>query len=557
MDSTFPASLAPHGGEAEVTTVRGNLVDIRLETIVPSELEILDGRIVAVHRIDDAPSTFLMPGFIDAHIHIESSMLAPSEFARAAVVHGTVATVSDPHEIANVLGEPGVQFMLDAADGVPFKFHFGVPSCVPATTFETSGARLDATTVSRMLDNPRLGYLSEMMNYPGVLNQDREVMAKIEAARQRGKPVDGHAPGVRGEMAKEYIAAGISTDHECTSREEALEKLAAGCKIQIREGSAARNFDALFTLIEDYPASCMFCSDDKHPDELAIAHIDLLVRTAVERGIDAMKVLKAACLNPIEHYGMNVGTLKVGDPADFIEVDNLSSFRVRRTWIDGRLVAEDGQPTFDAKPVVAINQFLASPKTPDDFRVKARSNRVRVIVAEDGELFTGSVVVDAKVEHDCAVADPERDLLKIVVVNRYEDQPPAVAFIQNMGLKRGAIASSVAHDCHNVVAVGADDDSLCRAVNLVVENQGGLAVASGDLEHCLPLPIAGLMSTGSCDEVGRAYGRLNEAVAQLGSPLRAPFMTLSFMALLVIPSLKLSDRGLFDGNEFEFVPLFE
>ncbi|MEM7315859.1 MAG: adenine deaminase [Planctomycetota bacterium] len=541
----------------EVMMVRGNVVDIRQQSIFAAEVEIREGRIAAIRPVEEAPSTFLMPGFIDSHIHIESSMLTPGEFARAAVVHGTVATVSDPHEIANVLGEAGVRFMLNAAKGVPFKFHFGVPSCVPATNFETAGARLDADAVARLLDDPQLGYLSEMMNYPGVLAGDREVIAKIDAARQRGKPVDGHAPGLRGEMAEKYVAAGITTDHECTTRDEALEKLAAGCKIQIREGSAARNFDALYTLIDDYPDNCMFCSDDKHPDELSVGHIDVLVRTAIERGMDTMKVLRVACLNPVEHYSLNVGTLQVGDPADLIEVDDLKTFRIRRTWIAGQLVAENGKATFDVADVAPMNEFRASPKSPDDFRVPAQSTRVRVIVAEDGELITGQTSVDAKVEAGFAAADPERDILKIAVVNRYEDTPPAVAFIKNVGLKQGAIASSVAHDCHNVVAVGVDDESLCRAVNLVIDNKGGLSVAGPNVGQCLPLPIAGLMSPDSCRAVGDAYHRLNEIVASFGSPLRAPFMTLSFMALLVIPSLKLSDRGLFDGEKFEFVSLFE
>ncbi len=537
--------------------VQGNVVDVHQGTIAPAEVEIRDGRISAIRPLNESVESFLLPGFIDSHIHIESSMLTPGEFARAAVVHGTVATVSDPHEIANVVGEAGVHYMLNAAAGVPFKFQFGGPSCVPATSFETAGARLDAGAVARLLDDARLSYLSEMMNYPGVLAGDREVMAKIKAATDRSKPIDGHAPGVRGEVAEKYIAAGISTDHECTSREEAIEKLAAGCKIQIREGSAARNFDALYTLINDYPQSCMFCSDDKHPDELVTGHIDVLVRTAIQRGMDLMNVLRVACLNPVEHYALDVGTLKVGDPADMIQVDDLTSFRVRRTWIGGELVAVDGKPTFDVEPAGTINQFLASSKTASDFLVPAKSNRIRVIVAEDGELITGSTTVDAKIVGEYAVADPDRDLLKIAVVNRYEDVPPAVAFIQNIGLKRGAIASSVAHDCHNIVAVGADDESLCRAVNLVIENQGGLSVAASDVEHCLPLPIAGLMSPDSCQEVGQAYSRLNELIVGLGSPLRAPFMTLSFMALLVIPSLKLSDRGLFDGSKFEFVSLFE
>ena len=536
--------------------ISGQTVDVLNRRIYPATIQIEQGRIASITEIGDAPPTFLMPGFVDAHVHIESSMLVPSEFARAAVVHGTVATVSDPHEIGNVLGVAGVHYMLDNAAEVPLKFYFGAPSCVPATPFETAGDQITVDEVITLLDDPRIGYLSEMMNFPGVLQGDAEVMAKIDAARERGKPIDGHAPGLHGEEARVYFAAGITTDHECFTKAEALDKIACGTKISIREGSAARNFDALCSLLDEHPDQCMLCSDDKHPDELLLGHINALVRRAVERGLDLMNVLRSACVNPVLHYGLDVGLLREGDPADFIEVHNLDDFRVLRTFIDGRLVAERGETKIERIEPVVVNRFHGSTRSVEEFRIEAQSSRINAIEAIDGQLITKCRVVDARVVDGQAVSDPERNLLKMVVVNRYEPAPPAVAFVQNFGLTRGAIASSVAHDSHNVIAVGASDEDLCKAVNLVLQAGGGLSLAEGKQRMVLSLPVAGLMSTATCREVGVAYASIDGLVKQLGSKLRSPFMTLSFMALLVIPEIKLSDKGLFDGNRFEFMPLF-
>ena len=359
-------------------TVEANLVDIRARRTYPAEVRVAAGRIAAITESSSQPTTYLLPGFIDAHVHVESSMLVPSEFARAAVVHGTVATVSDPHEIGNVLGVDGVAYMLDNAAQVPFKFNFGAPSCVPATTFETAGADITVAEVEALLDDPRIRYLSEMMNFPGILHGDPACLAKVKAAHDRGKPVDGHAPGLRGAEAARYIAAGITTDHECFTKEEALDKLAAGCKISIREGSAARNFDALYTLLGEYPGQTMLCSDDKHPDELLLGHINALVRRAVERGIDVYDALLAACIVPVEHYGLDVGQLRVGDPADFIEVDSLTEFNVLRTWIDGRLVAERGRTTIPRVEPAVVNNFVPSGSRPrPTWRWLPRTNRVQ------------------------------------------------------------------------------------------------------------------------------------------------------------------------------------
>jgi len=542
--------------------VVGNVVDIVGRRTFAAEVTVSGGRIAAISpwtgaRAENGPKTFLLPGFIDSHVHIESSMLVPTEFARAAVVHGTVAAVSDPHEIGNVLGVVGVHYMLENASHTPFKFYFGAPSCVPATTFETSGATITTAEVVELLDDPRIVYLSEMMNFPGVLQGDEACLAKIEAAHDRGKPVDGHAPGLRGKEAARYIAAGITTDHECFSKAEALDKLAAGCKISIREGSAARNFDALYSLLGEYPLQTMLCSDDKHPDELLTGHINKLARRAVAQGVNVFDVLQAACLNPIAHYNLDVGQLRVGDPADFIEADSLSEFNVMRTWIGGQLVADRGVSTLRREPPEVINQFVATHVRAGQLEVEQTPGALQVIEALDGQLITNRIELEPKVVAGKIVSDIGHDALKLVVVNRYHAAPPAIAFIKNFNLQRGAIASSVAHDSHNVVAVGVTDDDLAAAINAVMVANGGLSAVCQDdnIKLTLPLPIAGLMATGSCPEVAAAYERLDTAVKNWGSNLRAPYMTLSFMALLVIPDLKLSDFGLFDGKKFEFSPL--
>ena len=539
----------------------GNLVDLHQRETYPASVSVVDGVIASIERLDESDLTpdanFIMPGFVDSHIHIESSMLLPGEFARTAVIHGTVATVSDPHEIANVCGIAGVELMLENGGQSDFNFCFGAPACVPATEFETAGARLDANAVAKLLADPRIGYLSEVMDFPGVIARAPEVMKKIRAAIAVGKPVDGHAPGLRGEEAKQYFAAGITTDHECFTLEEALDKLAVGCKIAIREGSAARNFEALESLIDTHPDQCMFCSDDKHPDELLLGHIDRLAARAVAAGRDAMNVMRVACLNPVEHYGLEVGMLRVGDRADFITVKDLVSFQVTGTWLNGKKVAENGTSNLSVPTPQTLNQFTASPINEEQLHVPATSRSMRVIEAIDGQLITNCLARECRNEDGLAVIDAAEDILKLVVVNRYSPAPVAVSFVTGFGIRTGAIASSVAHDSHNVVAVGASDADLVAAINGVISSQGGLAVSCDGTTDTLPLPVAGLMSTESCEQVGESYSKLDRRVKEeLGSTLRAPFMTLSFMALPVIPSLKLTDKGLFDVDRFEMTTLF-
>ena len=541
-----------------MNTVTANFVDILHRNIFKARLE-FDTRIRSVYLLSDEPDLslpYILPGFIDAHIHIESSMLVPAEFARMAVVHGTVATVSDPHEIANVCGMEGVRFMIENGKTVPFKFNFGAPSCVPATSFETAGAILDSTDVKKLLQDPDIKYLSEMMNFPGALQGDPEVMKKIEAAHELGKPVDGHAPGLRGEDARQYIARGISTDHECFTLEEAAEKLLYGMKIIIREGSAARNFEALIPLLQDHPDMMMFGSDDKHPDELAISHINKLCARAVAKGIDTFNVLKAACVNPVFHYSLDVGLLREEDPADFIVVEDLIDFNVIETRVDGIKVAENGISLISKTDLKGdpLNKFHCSDLSVTDFQLPAEGPYPHpVIEALDGQLITNKVFEQPSRENGFYVADPSRDILKMVVVNRYHDHPPAIAFIRNTGIKQGAIASSVAHDSHNIVAVGTDDDSIMKAVNLIIRHKGGVTIAKDNLDMILPLPIAGLMSDEDGYKVAELYSIIDRAAKEAGSTLRSPFMTLSFMALLVIPHLKLSDKGIFDGDLFQIV----
>ncbi len=539
-------------------SISGNLVDVHQQRIYPAELTVDNGKIISIKEISHSSLTnphFLLPGFIDSHVHIESSMLVPSEFARLAVVHGTVATVSDPHEIANVCGLEGVEFMIENGKTVPFKFNFGAPSCVPATTFETAGAVLDSTAVETLLRRKEIKYLSEMMNFPGVLFRDEEVMKKIAAAHRLGKPVDGHAPGLRGQKAKQYIDAGIYTDHECFTAEEALEKLQYGMKIIIREGSAAKNFEALIDLLQDYPDMMMFCSDDKHPDSLVSGHINQLCARAAAKGIDIFKILKAACVNPVHHYKLDVGLLREGDAADFIAVNELEKFEVVKTFINGELVAENGISNIKASKSGIVNNFSCSKKETAHFEIPLTTQNflLPVIEALDGQLITNRLSLEPTVKDDKLVSDTDRDILKIVVVNRYNDAPVAKAFIKNFGLKQGALASSVAHDSHNIVAVGADDESICNAVNLVIEHKGGVSFSNDDLEMIVPLPVAGIMSNEDGYKVAEQYSLIDKAVKEAGSTLGSPFMTLSFMALLVIPHLKLSDKGLFDGDAFCFV----
>ncbi len=534
---------------------KGNLVDLHRREIYPAEV-ITEGKYIKnIRKINENLDNYIICGFIDAHIHIESSMLIPSEFSKIAVKHGTIAVVSDPHEIANVLGLDGIYFMIDDAKKTPMKFYFGASSCVPATPFETSGAELGKEEIEELLKREEIKYLSEVMNYPAVINRDKSIMEKIEIAKKYNKKIDGHAPMLRGKDLEKYISAGITTDHETISYEEGKEKIQKGMKVIIREGSAAKNFDELIPLIKDYSDKLMFCSDDRHPDDLVREHINSLVSRAVKLGYDLFDVLKVASINPVEHYELDVGLLREGDKADFIIVEDLRDFKVLKTIIDGEIVFGDGQIKFDTKNENTPNKFYTKEKKAEDFKIYTAKRNIKVIKAIDKELITDWFVY--KTNSDYFESDIERDILKLVVVNRYKDTKPAVAFINGFGIKDGAIASSVAHDSHNIVAVGTSDKYLERVINLIIKNKGGIALVSKDDEIILPLKVAGLMSNENGEKVAKLYEKLNKtAKEKLGSKLTSPFMTLSFMALLVIPKLKLSDKGLFDGEKFKFTSLF-
>lgn len=533
--------------------IQGYIIDIQNSTIFPGAVLVEKGIIKSIQKMTNVPSRYILPGLVDSHIHIESSMLTPYEFARKALVHGTVATVSDPHEIANVCGMEGIYYMLKNAADAKLKINFGAPSCVPATTFETAGATITPENIQELLARDDVRYLTEMMNYPGVLFNDSVVMEKIRIAKSFNKPVDGHAPGLMGDDAKKYIEAGITTDHECFTKDEALHKLMHGMKILIREGSAARNFEALHELISEHPHMTMLCSDDKHPDELITGHLNVIVKRALAKGHNLFDVLRVACINPVKHYNLPVGLLQPNDPADFIVIDNPENFNIQETYINGEKVAENGHCMLPPKTHEVINNFSCDSLTAEDFNYPSNSDTIPVIEAIDGQLITNKIMAPAKINNGFAVADVDNDILKLVVVNRYNASKPAVSFIKNFKIKNGALASTVAHDSHNIIAVGTDDESIAKAVNLLIQNRGGLSAVDQQGAMVLPLPIAGLMSPLSCDEIGESYSAIDKKVKSMGCNLRAPFMTLSFMALLVIPKLKLSDKGLFDGEKFEFV----
>lgn len=535
--------------------IKANYIDIENRNIYAAAITIDGSKIVTVQAIDEELEDYILPGFIDAHIHIESSMVLPSEFAKVAVLHGTVGTVSDPHEIANVMGIDGVNYMIENSKTVPFNFFFGAPSCVPATSFETAGASIDAKGIEALMQSKDIWYLAEVMNYPAVIHRDAEIMQKVSAAHKVNKPVDGHAPGLTGNDLEQYTSAGISTDHECFTYNEGLEKLKLGMKVIIREGSAAKNFDALIPLLKVFPKQIMFCSDDKHPDDLLLGHINQLVLRTINQGYDLYDVLHAACILPVKHYKLPVGQLKVNDDADFIVINNLKEFKVKQTFIKGNCVAQNQISNIETKPFYIINQFNCHAITAKQLELKSSNGKIKIIEAFNRQLITACVVDTVPIVEGFLTTDVNKDILKIVVVNRYFNAPPSVAFIKNFGLKEGAIASCIAHDSHNIVAVGVDDESLAQAINLIIESKGGISVAHQHGKDVLPLPVAGIMSNKSVDEVAAGYQSLHYKAKELGCKLDAPFMSLSFMALLVIPALKLSDKGLFDGVNFRLTEL--
>ncbi|SMO58669.1 Adenine deaminase [Saccharicrinis carchari] len=538
--------------------IQGKIVDIVNNKIYNGILVIDSGKIKKIEHADKEFTNYILPGLVDSHVHIESSMLTPSQFSKLVVPRGTVAVVTDPHEIANVMGVDGVDYMIEDARHTPLKCFFGAPSCVPATAFETSGGLINAEEVDNLLQREDIWFLSEMMNFPGVINRDNEVWRKIKSAHKAGKRIDGHAPGVVGEELKKYAAAGISSDHECMTVQEALDKIKNGITVQIREGSAAKNFEALWPLFNTQPDDIMLCTDDSHPDEIINkGHIDKIIRLGLAKGIDLFKLLRAAILKPIVHYNLPVGMLREGDPADFIVVDTLTNFKVLETYIDGVKVFGEEKLMFDVPLSAPINNFNIKPINADLIKVPYKSGKkIRVIEAAEGDLFTKEKHYAPTNTDGYIASNTKDDVLKIVVLNRYKQSPPVLGFINNIGLKEGAIACSVAHDSHNLIAVGVRDEDIVKALNQIITHKGGIAYSAGTDADCLPLEVAGLMTAKAGDEVARTYQKLNKKAQQMGSRLQAPFMTLSFMSLLVIPQLKIGDKGLFDVDTFSFTNLY-
>jgi len=541
--------------------IKGNIVDAIQERTYKGKLIISNNKIVDI--IEDASieeEEYILPGFVNSHVHIESSMITPLEFSKQAVKWGTVAVVSDPHEIANVLGEEGIEFMIENSKLSPMKFYFGVPSCVPATGFETSGAVLNSYKVHELLKNKDLYFLSEMMNYPGVIFNDEDVHNKLKYAKELNMPIDGHAPGLKGGDLEKYVNSGISTDHECTTIEEAEAKIKLGMKVQIREGSAAKNYEVLHSLIDLYPNDIMLCTDDTHPDDLMLGHINELVKRSVSKGLNLFNIIKAVNINPIKHYNLNVGSLQKNDSADFVIVNNLKDFSVLKTYISGEEIFNGQRVNITGFENKKLNNFVAEKITENDIKIYNKENKkVKVINCFDGDLLTKQSLENLPLNAQGEILlDTQNDIIKIVVYNRYKKSKPVVGFIKNFGLQHGAVASSIAHDSHNVIACGVTDNDIVIAINKIVENKGGIAVYNGEKTFDLQLEIAGLMTNSPIEKVASEYELLNHIVKnELGSDLYAPFMTLSFMALLVIPEIKIGDKALFDGNKFELTNLIE
>jgi adenine deaminase len=534
----------------------GNIIDVIKGDIFQGTIIIREGRIHEIVREKVNSSNYILPGFIDSHIHIESSMLTPSEFARAASVHGTISVVGDPHEIANVLGLDGILWLIENGNNTPFKFFYSAPSCVPASTFEESGHVLGIEELKLLLSHEKVKALGEMMDFQGVLTNNKDILDKISLAKELNKPIDGHAPGLTGDDLKKYINTGILTDHESFTLEEALEKRNLGMKILVREGSAAKNFDALLPILKLHPNECMFASDDMHPDQLILGHINLLVKRAIKSGVNIMDVLRIASVNPIKHYNLDVGLLQPGDWADFIIVDNLNDLTILEVYSNGNLIAKDGTTLINRVEAKAINNFSLKKVNIEVYKIEDKKKDIRVIEIVEDQLITKELKIKPKIFEGKLVSDIDRDIIKIVAIDRYRKNTSFTGFIKNVGLKSGAFASSVSHDSHNIIAVGVDDESIAKAVQLIINEKGGLSAVDGDKGISLPLPIGGLISTKPVEEVAQMYQEIDKMVKKLGTTLNSPFMTISFMSLLVIPKLKISPKGLFDGSSFKYVDLY-
>lgn len=564
------------------------MLDVITDSIYPARISVEGGffkEIVPIVINDDSEldiSGIILPGFIDSHIHIESTMLTPAQFAKLAVRFGTTSVVCDPHEIANVAGTDGIDFMIENSKSVPFNFYFSIPSCVPATCFETSGAILDSETIGELLKKDEAVALGEMMNFPGVINGDGEVLAKLEKAKELGKPIDGHAPLLSGKDLDKYIAEHISTDHECSNFAEAIEKKEKGMKIMVREGSSAKNMEALFDFSDrlDYwknhesfgkmpnevlekrihlPIFDFIVSDDKHTTDLIKGHLNESIKKAIGLEISPISAIEMVTVNPSTHYNLNTGAIVKGMQADYVVVDNLNDLNILKTYVAGKCVFDGENVLFDVEETEFKNTFDVSKKGFEDFEISCDepSADVNVIRCFNGELITEAESATLETKNGFVQPDLEEDILKIAVVERYGGNSIANGFITGFNLKKGAIASSVAHDSHNIVVVGTNSEDMANAVNCLIDNEGGFAIVDGDFEDSLALPIAGLMTNEDSHEVAEKLEKLHKTAADFGCKLDSPFMTMSFMALLVIPAIKISDKGLFDCINFEFIDVIK
>ncbi len=534
--------------------IKGNILNVFTGEIYPAEIQTESGQIKCVKKIEGDFEGLIVPGLIDAHIHIESSMLTPSQFAKVVVPHGTTAVVADPHEIANVMGVPGIDFMIKDSHKVPLNFYFTAPSCVPATPFETSGALIESNQIDFLMQREEIVALGEMMNFPGVINMDQGVINKIKSAHFNKKPVDGHAPLLSGEDLCQYIGAGISTDHECSFAEEALEKKEHGMKIMVREGSSAKNLEELIDVGGEF-----LVSDDKHPQDLLEGHMDKIIQKAISLGLDPIEAVRMATINPALHYNLNGGAIAPGRSADFILIDSLENFNVQKVFIRGKEVAADGKALFDVNTIPLENTIVLAKKEADDFEISASGETalVRVIDVLEGQLITSESEAELKIEKGVLYPDINQDVIKISVVERYGKGNISNAFVRGFNISDGALASSVAHDSHNIIVVGSHAKYMAQAVEILRQNRGGLVALSGTENKSLELPVAGLMSNSNAEDVSLKLKELHEMTRAMGCKLESPFMALSFLALLVIPQLKLSDQGLFDGSKFEFVDVIK
>ncbi|MCF8357528.1 MAG: adenine deaminase [Prolixibacteraceae bacterium] len=537
--------------------IEGNIVDVVKREIFKGRI-FFENNISKIERIEYVNDTnFILPGFIDAHLHIESTMLTPVEYSKIALKHGVIAAITDPHEIANVCGIDGINYMIDNAKKTPMKIYFGAPSCVPATPFENNGAIISAKEIEALFKSKKCFQLSEMMNFPGVINDDKDVWEKIKVAKKYNRKIDGHAPLLSGEGLKKYIEAGISTDHETTKLDEALEKIKDGMKIILRNSSASRDFLHLISLIETHPNKTMMCTDDCHPDDLEKGYINEMVKTAIEKGYNVFDVISIASKNAKDHYGTETGLLQLYDPADFIVIDNFKNFNIKKVFVNGiEQLNEDPIKKQNPKNEI-INNFHQNKIFLNDVRFPSKNKKINAIRIIEDSIITKKEKYQIKENVEYFESETEDDILKIVIVNRYKKAKPTVGFVNGFNLKKGAIGSSVAHDSHNIVVIGVSDKEICKAISSIQESKGGLVAVNGNETHLLPLPIGGIMSDKSCEEVSRQYKSLNNIAKEMGCKIHAPFMTLSFMSLLVIPEIKIGDMGLFDVNKFSFINVYD